>query len=223
MSSPRRSEPIERLLRMEDELWSKAFEVRDRHAADAMCHPFRRHLVLSLMGREASISELVSESRRPMSSVHYHMTRLHKLGLLKVASQTARAGRAVKRYTAAAECFFVPAALMGEQPGTLLDRELQGHLSRISDDSEGTLFFRDSRSGMSMRTIRSRRSREADHRLITDSWQILNLDLREAHELSDEIAKLLERYRQQPADRRRKKYLIRCTIVRRDMDELFAP
>ena len=49
---------------MEDVLRSKALDVRDPRAADAMTQPWQRHLVLSLIGREASISELVAEISR---------------------------------------------------------------------------------------------------------------------------------------------------------------
>ncbi|MCA1674918.1 MAG: hypothetical protein LC799_22925, partial [Actinobacteria bacterium] len=104
--------------------------VRDRRAADAMCHPFERHLVLSLIGRDASISELVAESGLSMRTLHYQVVRLVKLKLLKIASRTRRGGRPIKRYTAAAEVFFVPESLMKVRPGAVLERELRDALGR---------------------------------------------------------------------------------------------
>jgi hypothetical protein len=120
---------------MKDALWSRAVTVRDRRAADAMCRPFQRHLVLSLIGRDASISELVAESGLSMRALHYQVVRLVKLGLLKVASHTRRGGRPIKRYTAAAEVFFVPESLMKSRPGAVLEHELRDALGWRHDNA----------------------------------------------------------------------------------------
>jgi hypothetical protein len=184
-----------------------------------MTRPWQRHLVLSLIGREASISELVAESRQSMGSVHYHVNRLHRLGLLKVAGRTARAGRAIKRYTAAADVFFVPAALAAARPGAILERELQEALGNVHHDVDGTLFYRDSRGGMSMRDVRTRRMQAG---VAANIWHILDLDDREAAELAADIGKLLEQARLKPRHRRQKKYMVRCAILRRDNDDLFT-
>ena len=203
---------------MEDDLRSRALEVRDRRAADAMTRPWQRHLVLSLIGRDASIAELVAERRQSMSSVHYHVHRLHRLGLLKVAARTARAGRPIRRYTAAADVFFVPAALAAARPGAILERELQEALRDVQHDIDGTLFYRDSRGGMSMRDIQTRWSQPG---VAANIWHILDLDAREAADLAADIRKLLEQARLRPRHRRQKKYLVRCAIIRRDNDDLF--
>jgi hypothetical protein len=205
---------------MEDDLRSKALDVRDRRAADAMTQAWPRHLVLPLIGRDASMSELVAESGMAMSSVHYHVSRLHGLGLLKIARRTARPGRPIKRYTAAAEVFFVPAALMAAHPGAMLERELHEALAGTGRDIDGTLFFRDAGGGMSMRDIRTRRT---ERRLAANIWQILDLDEREAAQLASDIKTLLEQARAKARHRRQKKYLIRYAIVRRDKDGLFMP
>jgi hypothetical protein len=204
---------------MEDNLRSRALEVRDRRAADAMMRPWQRHLVLSLIGREASIVELVGESGQSMSAVHYHVTRLRRLGLLKVAALTARAGRAIKRYTAAADVFFVPAALAASRPGAFLERELQEALGDVQHDIDGTLFYRDSRGGMSLRDIPTRRTQPG---VAANTWHILDLDAREAADLAADIRRLLDQARLKPRHRRQKKYLVRCAIVRRNNDDLFT-
>lgn len=204
---------------MEDDLRSKALEVRNPRAADAMSRPWPRHLVLSLIGRAASVSDLVAESGQSMSSVHYHVSRLHRLGLLKVAARTARAGRPIKRYTAAAGVFFVPAALMPTRPGAILERELREALAGTDHDIDGTLFFRDASGGMSMRDIRTRRT---SRRVAANMWQILDLDEREVAQLAADITQLLEEARRKARHRGQKKYLIRCAILRRDRDDLFA-
>lgn len=204
---------------MEDVLRSKALDVRDPRAADAMTQPWQRHLVLSLIGREASISELVAEIRQPMSSVHYHVTKLHRLGLLRVAACSARAGRPIKRYTAAADVFFVPAALMAARPGAILERELHQALSTAEHDIDGTLFYRDARGGMSMRDVRTRRTRPG---IAANTWHILDLDEREAAQLAADICRLLEDARLKTRHRGQKKYLVRCAILRRENDDLFS-
>jgi len=204
---------------MEDDLRSKALDVRDRRAADAMAQPRQRHLVLSLIGREATISELVAEISQSMGTVHYQVTKLHRLGLLKVAARTPRAGRPIKRYTAAADVFFVPAALMAVRPGAILERELHEALSHVEHDIDGTLFYRDARGGMSMRDIRTRRT---EPRIAANTWHILDLDEREAAQLAADMRRLLEAARLKARHRRQKKYLVRCAILRREHNDLFS-
>jgi hypothetical protein len=203
---------------MKDALWSRAVTVRDRRSADAMCRPFQRHLVLSLIGRDASISELVAESGLSMRMLHYQVSHLVKLGLLKVASRTRRGGRPIKRYAAAADVFFVPESLMTSPPGAVLERELRDALGRSHTD--GMLFYRDSAGRMSMQEVRTA---PADKRVATDIWQILNLDEGEAKQLAAEIRKLLEHVRARHPHRRQKKYLLRCALLLRTGDDLFVP
>ena len=203
---------------MKDDVWSRAVRVSDRRAADALCRPFQRHLVLSLIGRDASVSELVIESGLPMRTLHYQIVRLAKLGLLKVASRTRRGGRPITRYTAAAESFFVPESLMTRRPGAVLDRELRDALDRTHAD--GMLFYRDSAGGMAMREVRTD---PVDHRIAADIWLILNLDEHEAKQLAIDIRTLLDRARKRPAQRRQRKYLVRWALLLRTGDPLFAP
>jgi predicted ArsR family transcriptional regulator len=203
---------------MEDELWSRAVTVRDRRAADAMCRPFQRHLVLSLIGRDASISELVAESGLSMRALHYQVVRLMTLGLLKVASRTKRGGRPIKRYTATAEAFFVSESLMTQRPGEVLERELRRALSRAHGD--GMLFYRDRAGRMSMRQVRTR---PVDHRIAADIWQILKLDAREAKQLAADIRNLVDQVRRRPPHRWQKHYLLRWALLLRTGDDLFSP
>ena len=203
---------------MKDTLWSRAVTVRDRRAADAMCRPFQRHLVLSLIGREASLSELVSESGQSMQALHYQVVRLVNLGLLKIASRTRRGGRPIKRYTAAADVFFVPESSMTERPGAVLERELRDALGRCHVD--GMLFYRDSTGGMAIRDVRTG---PVDKRIAADIWHIVNLDEGEAKQLAAEFKKLVEHVRTKPPHRHQKKYLVRCAILLRTGDGLFVP
>ena len=191
--------------------------VRDRRAADALCRPFQRHLVLSLIGRDASVSELVAESGLSMRTLHYQIVRLLELGLLKIASRTRRGGRPIKRYTAAAEAFFVPESLMSWRPGAVLERQLRDALRRA--DADGMLFYRDS-AGMSMREVRTA---PADPRIAADIWQIVNLDERDAKQLVADIRNLLDQVRTRPPHRRQRKYLLRWALLLRTGDDLFVP
>jgi hypothetical protein len=172
-------------------------------------------VVLSLIGRDASVSELVSESGLSLRRLHYQVVRLVKLGLLKIASRTRRGGRPIKRYTAAAEAFFVPEALMTWRPGALLERELRDALGR--HHAEGMLFYRDSADSMSMREVRTA---PVDHLIAADIWKILHLDEREARQLAADVRKLLDRAR--PRQGRQKKYLVRWALLLRTGDNLFS-
>lgn len=203
---------------MKDQVWSRAMKVSDRRAADALCRPFPRHLVLSLIGRDASVSDLVSESGLPMRTLHYHVVRLLKLGLLKIASRTRRGGRPISRYTAAAAVFFVPESLMTWRPGAVLENELRDALGRAHPD--GMLFYRDSAGGMVMREVRTA---PVDPRIAADIWQILNLDERQAKQLVADIRKLLDEVRTMRPHSRQRKYLLRCAVLLRTGDDLFVP
>lgn len=203
---------------MKDELWSRAMRVKDGRAADALCRPLPRHLVLSLIGRDASVSELVSESGLSLQTLHYQIVRLRTLGLLKIASRTRRGGRPIKRYTAAAEAFFVPESLMTWRPGAVLERELSDALGRAHAD--GMLFYRDSAGGMAMREVRTA---PVNPRIAADIWQIVNLDEREAKQFVADIRHLLDQVRTRPPHRRQRKYLLRWALLLRTGDDLFVP
>jgi hypothetical protein len=202
---------------MKDDMSSRSVTVSDRRAADALCRPFPRHLVLSLIGRDASVSELVVESGLSMRAMHYQVVRLAKLGLLKVSARTKRGGRPITRYTASAGSFFVPESLMTRRPGAVLDRELRDALDRAHAD--GMLFYRDSAGGMAMREVRT----AVDARIAADIWLILTLDEREAKQLAVDIRTLLDRARRKPPHRRQRKYLCRWALLLRTGDNLFVP
>ncbi len=198
---------------------SKALRVRDPRAAQAMCNPFQRHLTLSLIGRDASVSELVAESGRPMSMVHYHIRRLTDLGLLKTEISTPRRGRSIKRYTAVADSVFVPTSLMRETATALLDRQLRSQLDHAEGQIEGMLFYRGDHGGMRMRNLPSERK---NSRVPADSWHIVDLNEQAAAKLAGDLNALLLKAQEGSSRAAKRKHLVRFAVVRRDEDELFV-
>src|SRR5262245_51941050 len=91
------------LFRMKDDTLSRAHRITDVRAAAAFSEPLRRRLVLELAGRERALAELAASTGLDLKRVHYHVTALQKLGLVRVTRKQARAGRAIKFYRTVAD------------------------------------------------------------------------------------------------------------------------
>ncbi len=81
-------------------------------------------LLSPFVGRQRSASGAAQELGMPVNTLLYQIKRLLDAGLLEVAEERKRAGRAVKHYRAVAEAFFVPYELTPlETPQALLEAE----------------------------------------------------------------------------------------------------
>jgi hypothetical protein len=83
------------------------------------------HILLALIDEDRSLAELGRELDLPLNLLHYHVHRLVKLGLVKIARTERRAGAPIRRYRAAATEIFVPAELMKAPPGAALNPQLR--------------------------------------------------------------------------------------------------
>ena len=88
--------------------------VKDIRAIDLLAKPEYRFLLLPFFQAEKSVSEAAEEARVELRKMYYLCQRACKLGLLRIASTQKRKGRAIKRYRAAADAFFVPYTYMRE-------------------------------------------------------------------------------------------------------------
>ena len=182
-----------------------------------MQDPFRRHLVLWLVGRQASLSELAGRSGKPMSTVSSLVRNLEKLGLLKVAAIVARPGRPIKKYTAAATAFFVPAEFRDEPPGSPLEEELRTSLQLSAPHLKGTVYWRSASGEMRITPIRERAD---SHAQTADEWRIVALTADQLRKLVGEIVGLLTQAEANQSGAR--KYLIRFAAAPTAADAFFV-
>jgi hypothetical protein len=169
--------------------------------------PARRHLLFAFIGRDRTLSEVARESGASLSLLHYHVRRFVSLGLLRETGEERRAGRPMKRYTAAADQFTVAGELLDGGPGFGLRRELSLALERRDAAADASwTFYRDERGGMRMR--RDTRSKGP-----VEFWRLLSLDEATLGELAAELEVLLTSYAQRITKRGGKSHLVHAVAV----------
>ena len=85
-----------------------AHRVDDPSVAKLLTKEDYRAVLGAFLGRERSVAEAAAELRLDLDATLYRVRRLHQAGLLEVRSVQPRAGRAVKRYRAVHDAWFVP-------------------------------------------------------------------------------------------------------------------
>lgn len=98
--------------------------IRDEKAARALLEPKNLTLLELLLQSEKTLSELADELNVKLSTLHYRINALIKLGLAEVSRELPRGGRATKLYRASAECFLIPADLLPQDLDTLASDKL---------------------------------------------------------------------------------------------------
>lgn len=203
---------IGHLLRMEGEELSRPRDITEPRAAAALGDPFLRRLVLSLVPHARSISELAVMTEVDPKRLHYHVTRLARLGLLEVAGERKRTGRAIKLYRASAARFFIPFEVAPEPLTEGLSRELRKllwdeHL-RMGD---GMILETDERGIPKMRLISQRLNTAVR---ASESWQILRLTGMEAEALRQDLQSVVARHAAQ-STAGGKPHLVHMAIAKR--------
>ena len=177
---------------MKDVILSRAFRVADARTAAAFAHPLRRRLVLLFAARERSVAEMASATGEDLKRLHYHVTALQQLGLLEVARELARAGRAVKLYRAVAEAFFVPEQWMTVPPSVALTAQLRHSLEGVRDATrEGVLYYLSDARDPRMRPVQVP---GAGGTGTTELWRVMQLSRIDALALSRDIEACLASY-----------------------------
>ena len=170
---------------MPDKLLSSAIRVEDRKAAAAFSDPLRRRVVLLLVGREQSASELATATGVALKRLHYHLGALERLGLVAVAGRRARAGRPIKLYRAVADAFFVPAGAAAASPSEALAAELRQALARHADRSHDGMQYQLGEKGeFLMRPVENQRAGQVP---TADHWRVLQLSPAEALRLAADL------------------------------------
>lgn len=168
--------------------------IRSQAAAAALEHPRVRQIVLEVVADERSLQDLADATGLSLSLLHYHVTRLRRLGLVKVVRHDRRAGRAVKRYRAVARRFLVPAHLAKDTRSEALARELRAGLERdlATRDAAGVVYFVDASGGHRMQRLLTETNNCA-----FEAWITLFLTPHDTGEFSHAIRTLCARYSQQ--------------------------
>lgn len=170
----------------------------------------RRRFLAPFFGRTRTVGEAAAELGVKPNSLLYQVGRLLKLGLLEVVSVEKRAGRAVRRYQATSERFFVPfAASSAETLEALLLETARPHAERFAHHfaralrgtPEGALGYLVGRhehgeveAYFSPDGVRTLALWEPDAPAAGRAWTVLELDHEDAKAFQREQWALWERY-----------------------------
>lgn len=193
-----------------DDLPDRTLVVDTRRTASLFGDPRRRRILLSFVGKDRCLSEVAALIDMPLNLLHYHVDRLLGAGLLRRRGKRARAGRPVQSYGAAADAFFVPAALMPGKPDERLHRELRHAVEWAEQrgDLSGFVFSKGSGGGAQMRKI------EDSESVAHEFWRVVKLDRAGARKLADEMKALINAY-QDSAGPRARSYLVHGALAPR--------
>lgn len=89
------------------------FVVRDVRAAQALNSLRSRTVLLCVLGRERTASEVAADTGLTLNAAYLQLRLLCGVGLARIAREVPRGGRAVKHYASVADRLFVPFELTG--------------------------------------------------------------------------------------------------------------
>lgn len=195
---------------MDDPRVATAFVVADAATARVFTDSPKRRLLLAFVERPLSVAQAARSAGEPLGKVHYHVTDLCRRGLLQVAREEKRKGRAVKYYQAVRPGFFVPAEFLFRSPGAGLAAELRARLEEeaLKLEDEGLLFTTE------QGRPRICRITDGQKRPFGEFWHICNLTNADAQALGEELDALFRRYRGRGGDKGRP-YLVHAAFAPR--------
>jgi predicted ArsR family transcriptional regulator len=177
---------------MEDKVLSRARRIGDPRMAACFSNPLRRQLVMLLAREERSLTELADATGHALKTLHYHVTVLHRLGLLVIAHERQRAGRSVKIYRAIAPAFYVPESVTPSGSIAALALEMRQSLDRRRGQSQDGTIYCLSESGAPL--MRAVKNRAAPDGLAAEYWKVLRLTRIQAIRLEKDVAACLKKY-----------------------------
>jgi len=153
---------------------------------------FGRRLLLSCIPKAQSIKMLSVRMDVDLAKIHYYMRRLLKLGLVKVESTQARAGRGIKMYRATADGFFVPIDLVVPFDSALRDKMFEGIDDQYLLDGGGTVFT----VGADGAPLRHKVYGSDDRaKKANEVWAYLNITQEHLDLLNQEIIEVIGKYK----------------------------
>jgi hypothetical protein len=186
----------------------ETLRITSARAAAVFAAARQRKILLSLIERERSPSELGRLTDTPLNLLHYHVGTLLRLGLVRVARIQARAGAPIKYYRAVARSFFVPAELLRARPGVELAARLRERLEKgLAGCVQGVHYSHDG-VGPRMRVVED----AGRGSFATEIWLELRLSAGDASEMDAALRALLRRFdrRSQETGRR---YLVHAAFA----------
>ena len=174
----------------------------------------KRRLLLSLVGRARSVSDVAAAEGMSIGSAHYLLRDLVRRGLAHVEREEKRSGRPIKYYRASAASYFVPLDHVSGSPGAGLAAEIRARLDDglARSDDEGVLFYVDPDGDPRVSWFGHRSNSQP----IAEFWQILRLKDSDSLELIRELDCLFKRYQDRAGEGRT--FLIHGAVAPRTAD-----
>ncbi|NJK43271.1 MAG: helix-turn-helix transcriptional regulator [Pleurocapsa sp. SU_196_0] len=205
--------------------------VENREAARALTVPREFRFVRAFMTQPRTVGEVARELGVSLLSMYRRVKHLEALGLLRVAEHVKRRGRPLKRYSVAAEAFFVPfraspfdtlEAFMHDRQDVWQRRLIRGLIGQEHDDlfSMGLCIFCDG-DGF-VRVVRGSGPGKPDVFETTldpqasatwNDWSVIPLEFDDAKALQRELFALYERYVRRPTSRTARRYILRTALA----------
>lgn len=200
--------------------------ITDPDAADVLTRPTTLHQLAPFLGRALSVTQAARETGAKPNTTLRRVQRFLKLGLLEVAAEAPRAGRATKLYRASAEVFFVPfevthaeslEAALAERDA-YWERLLRRNVVRGRREALGnwgTRFYRDARGRLQVQTAVTpdvnATTLDPDACATLSLWRDqLQLDFADAKALQREMFALVQRYQKRTGAQR---YVVRMGLA----------
>jgi predicted ArsR family transcriptional regulator len=183
-------------------------DIKEPAAAAVFANLRQRQVLMTLIEREYSLSQLAEQTGTPLNLLHHQIRKLLNAGLVRITRQKRRAGAPIKFYRATARAFFVPTALSDTSPTDALNRKMRTALEQsLAAVIKGVLYTHDS-TGVRMSLVRNSECSGA-----AEIWCELQLGEKDAADLAEELRRLLQRYasRRGSADAR---YIVHAAIAR---------
>ena len=180
-----------------------------------LSHPKSGDFIHPFIGQENTVSAAALSLGCSVQTMHYRIRQLLAAGLIKVAREEKRAGRAVKHYRAVSDAFFIPDDLtehadLEERLSTNLRPTLQEMAKGLAkgvrrEGRTGQCWFRDGYGGVASYGCVERPDKVIEFNLDypyrrpnTDRRGNIYLTDEEAKQLGQELRDVFERYLQLP-------------------------
>jgi hypothetical protein len=188
------------------------YVIGDRKSAAIFTDSNLRRLLLLFAAKPRSITQVAELVGRDVKRLHYLVTKLCALGLLKVAEQRKRGGRPIKLYQTVAPAFFIPLDMMPEHYSNGLAHEMMHCVSADAATSVAGISFTADSEGRPVGQVI-----EIDAPPIPaplDSWRVLRLSKQQFLALKADMLALLDRY-QSSSQGSGEIYLVHAAAARR--------
>jgi DNA-binding transcriptional ArsR family regulator len=176
---------------------SSSLEITDPALVRVFADSPKRRLLLSFVDRSRSVSEMARELQQPLARVHYHVTDLARLGLLKVERIEPRHGRPVKYYRAVSSRFLVPLDVLEEPPGEGLAVELRLRLrEELLQSGNSAVLFHTENGRPRVCTVDG----EGKSRNAAEFWQVVRFKDETIRAFAAELSELMSKYAAQSGE-----------------------